>query len=78
MVNYDYGVVCIMLSTLGSYVGTLLIQNYLARTKRNSTLVLTLSCVLGFSTIFIPAYTLIQTTQQIEKGINIWDFKSPC
>jgi uncharacterized membrane protein YfcA len=78
MMNFNYGSVCIVLSTIGSYIGTLLIQKYLERTKRNSILVFTLAAVLGISTIFIPGHTVIQMKNQMQNGIDIWDFKSPC
>jgi uncharacterized membrane protein YfcA len=78
MMNFKYGWVCTILSTFGSYVGTLLIQKYLEKTKRHSVLVFILAFVLGISTLFIPGHTLIQLTKQIREGVDIWDFKSPC
>ncbi len=78
MMNFNYGSVCTILSTVGSYFGTLMIQRYLERTGRNSILVFALAIVLGMSTLFIPGHTIIQMMKQVKNGINIWDFKPPC
>jgi uncharacterized membrane protein YfcA len=78
MMNFNYGTVCTVLSTIGSYVGTLLIQRYLERTKRNSILVFTLAAVLGISTIFIPGHTFVQMMKKIKDNVDIWEFHSPC
>jgi uncharacterized membrane protein YfcA len=78
MMNLDYGIACTIASTIGSFVGTVMIQKILQKTKRNSYLVLTLATVLGISTIFIPAHTLMQLVEQISEGKNIWVFNTPC
>jgi uncharacterized membrane protein YfcA len=78
MMNFDYGLVCTVLSTFGSFVGTYVIQKYLEKTKKNSVLVFVLAAVLGISTIFIPFHTLTQMSKQISTGQNIWEFHSPC
>jgi uncharacterized membrane protein YfcA len=78
MMNFRYGLVCIIFSTIGSYIGTLLIQKLLETTKRSSILIFSLSIVLAVSTIFIPTHTFIQIINKINKGINIWVFDTPC
>ena len=78
MMNLDYGIACTFASTIGSFIGTVLIQKLLQKTKRNSYLVFTLASVLGISTIFIPAHTLMQLVEQISEGKNIWVFNNPC
>ena len=78
MMNLRYGFFCTICSTLGSYIGTYFIQKLMAKTGRNSILIFSLGSVLGISTLFIPAHTLIQTIQKVNQGANIWDFKSPC
>jgi len=78
IMNFDYGLYCTLLSTLGSFAGTYIIQKYLEKTKRNSVLVFILAAVLAISTIFIPFHTIAQISKQISKGQNIWVFHSPC
>jgi uncharacterized membrane protein YfcA len=78
MMNLDYGIACTFASTIGSFIGTILIQRLLQRTKRNSYLIFTLALVLGISTIFIPAHTFMQLIEQISEGKSIWTFNSPC
>jgi uncharacterized membrane protein YfcA len=78
MMNFDYGFICTLLSTLGSYFGTLIIQKYMEKTKKASILVFTLAGVLILSTIFIPGHTLINLLKQIREGEKIWQFGSAC
>jgi len=76
--NFNYGIVCTILSTVGSYYGTHLIQKYLERTKKNSVLVLTLAAVLAISTILVPGHTFLEMLDKYNKGFNIFEIKSPC
>jgi uncharacterized membrane protein YfcA len=78
MMNFDYGLICTLLSTLGSYLGTLIIQSYLEKTQRPSILVFTLAGVLMISTVSIPGHTLINLLKQIREGANIWQFGNAC
>lgn len=78
MMNFDFGIACTIASTLGSYLGTVLIQILIAKTKRNSYLVLALAVVLGVSTILIPIHTLMEMVVQISEGKDIFAFGSPC
>jgi uncharacterized membrane protein YfcA len=78
MMNLDYGITCTFASTIGSFIGTILIQRLLQKTKRNSYLIFTLASVLGISTIFIPAHTLMQLVEQVSEGKSIWTFNTPC
>jgi uncharacterized membrane protein YfcA len=78
MMNFDYGIACTVASTVGSFVGTIVIQNIVKRTKRNSYLIFTLALVLGISTIFVPAHTLLKMISDISIGKNIWIFNTPC
>jgi hypothetical protein len=78
MMNFNYGLVCTLLSTFGSFVGTIVIQKYLERTKKHSILVFILAGVLAISTLSIPLHTLTQMSKQMGKGQNIWNFHSPC
>ena len=78
MMNFKYGLVCTLFSTIGSYMGTVIIQRLVERTKRSSILIFSLALVLGISTIFIPSHTFIQIYNKMNQGINIWIFESPC
>lgn len=78
MMNFNYGIVCVILSTLGSYVGTYLIQKYIEKTKRNSIIVFILAAVLFISTVFIPSHTFVEMMKKINDGVNVWQFHSPC
>jgi uncharacterized membrane protein YfcA len=78
MMNFHYGFVCTIASTMGSYIGTLVIQNLIQKTGRSSILIFSLALVLGVSTIFIPAHTLMDINHKVKEGLNIWIFNSPC
>jgi uncharacterized membrane protein YfcA len=78
MMNYDFGLACTICASVGSFVGTLIIQRIVERTKRVSFIVIVLGGVLGVSTLLIPSYTLYTTIQQLNAGKNIWNFSSPC
>jgi uncharacterized membrane protein YfcA len=78
MMNFNYGLSCTLFSTIGSYIGTYLIQKYLEKTKRNSILVFILAAVLGFSVLFVPGNSFIQMMNKSRNGIDIWEFHSPC
>lgn len=76
--NYEYGLVCTLCSSLGSFLGTILIQAILKKTKRNSYLIYVLGIVLGLSTIFIPAQTFLDMMKDLENNQSIWAFGAPC
>lgn len=78
MMNYNYAIFCVILSTFGSYLGTYAIRQALEKSKRNSFIIFTLAAVLGLSTISIPLHTLVDILNKLSEGIEIWDFKSPC
>jgi len=76
--NFEFGIACTINSSIGSFVGTLIIQKIIKKYKRTSFLVITLGAVLGISTIMIPIHTLINIIKDVENGKNIWIFNSPC
>jgi uncharacterized membrane protein YfcA len=78
MMNLDYGLVCTIASTIGSFIGTIVIQRIIKRTKKNSYLIFALTIVLGISTIVIPAHTFLKMVDDISKGKSIWSFNTPC
>jgi uncharacterized membrane protein YfcA len=78
MMNYDYGLASTICSSAGSFIGTLIIQRIIEKTKRVSLLVIVLGAVIGISTLLIPTYTLYTTIQQLNEGKSIWKFNSPC
>lgn len=78
MMNLDFGIACTIASTIGSYIGTVLIQKLIKITKRSSYIIFALGVVLGLSTLFIPTHTLWNIMQQIKEGKSIWTFNSPC
>ncbi len=76
--NFEYGLGCTIASSLGSFLGTIIIQKILERTKKNSYLIYVLGIVLGLSTLLIPAQTFFEMLKDIENNKNIWNFNSPC
>ena len=76
--NLDYGIACTVASTVGSFIGTLLIQNLLKKTGRNSYIVFVLGSVLCVSTILVPAHTVMQIFEKLQEGKSIWSFSKPC
>ena len=78
MMNFDYGFICTICSTIGSLIGTLAIQNLLKKTGRPSILIFSLAIVLSISTILIPWDTSMKIKQKVEAGINIWVINSAC
>jgi uncharacterized membrane protein YeaQ/YmgE (transglycosylase-associated protein family) len=78
MMNRDFGIACTIASTIGSFIGTVLIQKLLEKTGRNSYIIFVLGGVLGISTILIPIHTLMQLVEQVNEGKSIWSFNKPC
>jgi uncharacterized membrane protein YfcA len=78
MMNVDFGIACTLASTIGSYIGTVLIQKLIEKTKRSSYLIFSLGIVLGLSTLLIPGHTLSNILKQVKEGKSIWKFNSPC
>jgi hypothetical protein len=78
MMNLDFGIACTIASTVGSFMGTVLIQKLLEKTGRNSYIVFALAAVLGVSTVLIPIHTLSQLIDSIKEGKSIWSFNKPC
>ena len=78
MMNFDFGIACTIASTVGSFVGTLLIQKLLEKTGRNSYIIFALGGVLAISTILITIHTLMQIIDQVSEGKSIWSFNKPC
>lgn len=76
--NFDYGIACTIASSLGSFIGTILIQKLIKISKRNSYLIYVLGIVLGASTLLIPSHTFIQILKDIKDGKNIWKLNTPC
>jgi uncharacterized membrane protein YfcA len=78
MMNVDYGSACTVSSTIGSFLGTIIIQRLIQRTKRNSYLIYALGIGLGLSMFLIPYQTYIDLSKDFENKKNIWVFNSPC
>lgn len=78
MMNVEYGIACTLASSIGSYMGTVLIQRLIAKTKRNSYIIFSLGVVLGLSTLLIPGHTFMNILEQVKEGKSIWKFNSPC
>jgi len=76
--NVDYGTASTIASTIGSFLGTIIIQRLIRKTNRNSYLVYALGIGLGLSMILIPYQTLIDLIKDIENKRNIWVFNTPC
>lgn len=76
--NFEFGIACTICSSIGSFLGTIIIQRLIAVSKRNSYLIFVLGFVLLISTILIPSHTLIQTLDQYQRGNNIFSFNQPC
>jgi uncharacterized membrane protein YfcA len=76
--KYDYGLACIICSSLGSILGNIIIQRIIQKTKKISFLIYVLGIVLGLSTIVIPLQTLIDIINDLNDGKNIMRFKIPC
>jgi len=76
--NFNYGFVCTIASTIGSYVGTILIHKLIDETGRTSVLIFALAAVLGVSTIFIPGHTLVRLIYDLQNGNSVINFNSPC
>ena len=78
MMNFKYGFICTICSTVGSLIGTLAIQKLLKRTGRPSILIFSLAIVLAISTVLIPWETSNKIKQKLSVGIDIWGFNSAC
>jgi len=78
MMNYEYGIFCVISSVIGSFVGTILIQKLIEKTKRASMIVFLLFIVMLFSTFLIPINTIMQMRTLVKDGYSIWEFSSLC
>lgn len=78
MMNYEYGIACVICSSLGSIMGNIIIQKIIQKTKKMSFLIYVLGTVIGLSTIVIPLQTLMDILDDINSGKDILLFKSPC
>ena len=76
--NYKFGLACVVATSIGSLIGTIVIQRLIKRTGRNSIIILLLSIVLGISFIVIPIHTIFHILEMTDKGINIWQFEALC
>lgn len=77
MMKLDYAFACTLASTVGSFLGTLLIQRLVQKTGRYSYLIFTLVIVLGISTVMIPGEALVNLIENIG-DLNVLKFNSPC
>lgn len=78
MMNYEYGVYCVISSIIGSFIGTILIQKLIEKTQRSSVIVFLLFIVMLFSTVLIPINTILQMRKMVKEGYSIWEFSSLC
>ena len=76
--NYEYGLACVICSSLGSIMGNIIIQRIIQKTKKMSILIYVLGIVLGLSTIVIPIQTIMDINDDLSSGNNIMKFKTPC
>ncbi len=76
--NVDYGTACTIASTIGSFLGTIIIQRLIQKTGKNSYLIYALGIGLGLSMFLIPYQTTIDLIKDLENKKNIWVFNSPC
>ena len=76
--NLKYGIACTIVSTIGSFFGTIIIQKILIKTKKNSYLIYALGYGLMLSGILIPIQTILDFIRDIGRNKNVWDFNSPC
>ena len=78
MLNYQYGFLCIIFSSIGSYCGTYLVNNYVKNTGKQSFIVLILFFVVIISAAVLPLTSLINIINDYRKGIDIFEFESLC
>jgi hypothetical protein len=82
MMNLEYGLYCTIASSLGSLVGTILIQKIVRKTGRNSYLIFSLVVVLGISALLLPGQAVAEMVYDItRKGKTFSDiitFHPPC
>ena len=78
MLNLQYGIICIIFSSLGSYCGTYLVNTYVKKTGKQSFIVLVLFCVVIVSAIVLPLSSLLNIIDDYKKGYNIFEFESLC
>ncbi len=76
--NLKYGIFLTVSSTVGSYIGTYLIQKLLDRTGRASILIFTMAVVEAISSVCIPLHTYTVMLKNIENNVDIWKFGTPC
>lgn len=75
--NLDYGIIFSLISVVGSYIGTVSVQNYIAKTDRQSILIYIVAvcvciCFMIFTLNFVSYYSDIVT------GEKMLEFSSPC
>ncbi len=78
VMNFKYGFICTICSTLGSYLGTVAIQRLLERTGRASILIFSMAMVEAVSSVCIPLHAFFEMKRGIDHGADIWSFSSPC
>ena len=78
MMNYEYGVACVICSSLGSIMGNIIINRIIQKTKKMSILIYVLGIVIGLSTIVIPLQTIMDIYNDLQEGKDIMKFNSPC
>lgn len=78
LMNFEYAIIGTSFSILGSYVGTKIVHFYFKKTGRESILIFALVLVIGSSAIILPLSSLISTLHDIDRGVNVLRFNSPC
>jgi uncharacterized membrane protein YfcA len=76
--NFHYGFVCTICSTLGSYLGTIAIQRLINKTGRASILIFSMALVEAISSVCIPMHAYFEMRRGVSQGADIWSFSSPC
>ena len=76
--NYNYGLACVIMTTVGSLVGTLIIQKLVKKTGRSSIIILLLASVIAIAVVVIPIHTIFQIIKMDILGVNIWKFEDVC
>jgi hypothetical protein len=74
----EYAIVSVFFSSLGSIIGTIVIQGFFKKSRRQSYLVFALFFVIGISAIILPISSIVSTIHDFEKGVNVFTFNDLC
>jgi uncharacterized membrane protein YfcA len=78
VIDVSYSLWLLIFVFTGSIVGLFLVNKLVMKTGRMSFIVILFTSILAVTSVVVPVYSGWEFSEQIQQGIDIWDFHPAC